>query len=314
MILNIILLIIGFVLLIKGSDIFVDGASSTAQNFKISKVLIGLTIIAFGTSAPELAISINSIRSGSTDMAIGNVIGSCILNIFLIIGISSVIRPIKINESTIKKELPLCLLISTLLAVVLLDKNLNSDMINQITRSEAIVMLLFFLIFVYYLITLARQKKKDNSKPKFKLFKSIIFVILGLAGIIIGSDLVVDNAKDIALSIGISERLISLTIVAIGTSLPELVTAIVASKKNEQDLVIGNIVGSNIFNICIVLGFPIAILGSVITDNFLSIDLIMLLLSSLILFIFSITKHTISRVEGILMLCLYVIYYVIVFV
>ena len=166
MVYNIILLIIGFVLLIKGADLFVDGASSTAQNFKVSKMLIGLTIVAFGTSAPEFAVSMQALRSGSTDMVLGNVIGSNIMNILLILGAAAIINPIKIKSNTVKKELPLILLISTLLVTLFLDIKLGNGLINQITRSDAIVILLFFTIFIYYLITLARQKKEKNEDEK----------------------------------------------------------------------------------------------------------------------------------------------------
>ncbi len=222
MIINILLLILGFVLLIKGADIFVDGASSTASNFKVSKMLIGLTIVAFGTSAPEFAVSMQALASGSTDMVLGNVIGSCVLNILLILGIAAIIKPINIKNDTVKKELPIALLISSLLAVLLLDIKLDNKLVNQITRTDAIVILLFFSVFLYYLINLAKKKKEEDKDetPKYKLFKSIIFVILGLGGIIIGSNLVVDNASDIASAIGVSERVISLTIIAFGSSLP----------------------------------------------------------------------------------------------
>ena len=314
MIINILLLTIGFILLIKGADIFVDGASSTARNFKVSKILIGLTIIAFGTSAPELAVSLKALASGSTDMVLGNVIGSCILNIFLILGIASVIHPIKIKENTVKKELPLCLLISTLLVVLFLDTSLANYPVNQITRSDAFVILLFFLVFLYYLINLAKQKKEENDEPKFKLGKSLLFVLIGLLGIIIGSDLVVNNATGIASKIGVSQRIISLTIIAFGTSLPELITTIVSSKKGEQELLLGNIIGSNIFNICIVLGIPVAIFGTITPDSFQFIDMVMIITSSLLLYVFSKTHKTITRLEGIMMLLLFAVYYTIVFI
>ena len=185
MILNIILLIVGFILLIKGADFFVDGASSTAQNFNVSKMLIGLTIIAFGTSAPEFAVSIQSLAKGSTDMLLGNVIGSNILNILLILGVAAVIHPIKIKDNTVKKELPLCMLISILLIVLFLDIRLANGLVNEITRSDAIVIILFFTIFIYYLIALAKQNKENDEqeKPKFKLWKSLLLVLIGLVGI-----------------------------------------------------------------------------------------------------------------------------------
>ena len=316
MIINVLLLILGFMLLIKGADIFVDGASSTAQNFKVSKVLIGLTIVAFGTSAPEFAVSMNALASKSTDMVLGNVIGSNIMNILLIIGIAAIIHPISIKNNTVKKELPLTLLISTLLVVLFLDIRLGNNVVNEISRSDAFVILLFFSIFLYYLVTLAIDKKKQDIKeePKFKLGKSILFVVLGLAGIIIGSDLVVDNASKIATLLGVSERIIALTIIAFGTSLPELVTTIISSRKGEQDLLVGNIIGSNIFNICVVLGIPVAIFGGITPGSFQIIDLIMLIVSALLLYLFSKSYKKITRIEGVLMLTLFISYYILVFV
>ena len=317
MIVNILLLIVGFVLLIKGADIFVDGASSTARNFKVSKMLIGLTIVAFGTSAPEFAVSMSALANGSTDMVLGNVIGSCILNVLLILGIAAAIKPIKIHDNTVKKEVPLALLISTLLVVLMLDSKLGNGILNQITRSDAFVIILFFTVFVYYLISLARQKKEekdDEDMKTMKLWKSLLFVAIGLAGIIIGSDFVVDNATNIAKTLGISERVISLTIIAFGTSLPELVTTIVSSRKGEQDLLLGNIIGSNIFNICVVLGIPVAIFGTITPSSFSYIDLVMLISSTLLLYLFSRSNRTISRLEGILMLIIFATYYTLVFV
>ena len=315
MIIDILLLILGFFLLIKGADLFVDGSSSTAQNFKVSKMLIGLTIIAFGTSSPEFAVSMQSLAKGSTDMLLGNVIGSNILNILLILGIASLIHPIKIKDNTVKKELPLCLLISTLLVVLFLDVKLANGLVNEITRSDAIVILLFFTIFIYYLITLAKRNKDNKEeKPRFSLIKSLVLVSIGLIGIIVGSNLVVNNASSIAIKIGLSERIIALTIIAFGTSLPELVTTIVSSRKGEQDLLLGNIIGSNIFNACVVLGIPVALYGTITPSSFNIIDLVMLIGSAFLLFIFAETKRTISKLEGAMMLFAFVIYYALVFV
>ncbi|MBR4178440.1 MAG: calcium/sodium antiporter [Bacilli bacterium] len=317
MIISLILLIVGFGLLIKGADIFVDGASSTAQNLKVSKILIGLTIVAFGTSAPELAVSMQALASHNTDMVLGNVIGSCILNTLLILGIAAIIRPIKAKDNTVRKELPITLLISTLLAVLMLDIKLGNSPLNQITRSDAIVILLFFSVFVYYLINLALKKKEEKEeieKPKYKMLKSLLFTGLGLAGIIYGSDLVVKHATIIATTLGISERVISLTVIALGTSLPELVTTIVSAKKGEQDILLGNIIGSNIFNICVVLGLPVAIFGTITPGSFSSFDIIALVGSSLLLFIFSLSKRTINRFEGVIMFLSFIAYYVLVFI
>ena len=311
-ILQVALLIIGFILLIKGADWLVDGASSVASNFKVSKLLIGLTIVAFGTGAPELAVSFSSLINGSTDILVGNVIGSNIINVLLLIGIAAVIRPIKVQKDTVSKELPLLLLISTALIILLLDVNLAEAVINTFSRADAIICLLFFCIFLYYLFSLARKNKKEAKKvekPKYKIGKSFFFVILGLVGVVGGSQLVVNSASIIATTIGISERIISLTIIALGTSLPELVTTVMAAKKGESDLLVGNIVGSNIFNICIVLALPVAFAGGITPNNFEVIDLTMLAISSVLLCFLARRDHKITRTDGFLMLSIFLLYY-----
>lgn len=315
MILNILLLIIGFVALIKGADIFVDGASNLALNFKVPKILIGLTIVAFGTSAPEFAVSMSALSSNSSEMVLGNVIGSNITNALLILGVASTLHPILLKENTVKKELPLSLLISTLLVVLFLDVRLSNAQINQITRSDGIVIILFFSIFVYYLLSIAKKNKKDEEeKAQYGIIKSLIFLLAGLLFIIVGSNAVVKNAKEIAEILGVSERIISLTIIAFGTSLPELVTTIISSKKGEQDLLLGNIIGSNIFNICIVLGIPVTIYGNITPGSFNPIDLAYLIFSSLLLYIFAKTKKGLDKQEGIIMIISFFIYYTLVFI
>lgn len=310
MILDIILLVVGFIVLIKGADIFVDGASSIAGNFKISKMLIGLTIVAFGTSAPEFAVSVKSLISGNGDIVLGNVIGSNILNILLILGISSLFHFLNVKNNTVKKELPITLLITTLFAVLLSDHLFDSNITNAFTRSDGIVLLLFFLVFIYYLISMARNKIDDDQNEKYMpMSKSIVYTILGLVCIIAGSNFVVDSASSLAAIIGISEKMISLTVIAFGTSLPELVTSVTATKKGEYDIAIGNVVGSNIFNIGMVIGLPIAIFGGISDITFNYIDLIVMLLSALLLFIFSFKDKRISKKEGIAFLILFVIYY-----
>ena len=314
-VLQIILLIIGFVLLIKGADWLVDGASSVASNFKVSKLLIGLTIVAFGTGAPELAVSFSSLVNGSTDILVGNVIGSNIINVLLLIGVAAVIRPIRVKKDTVSKELPLLLLISTALIVLLLDVNLAESVINTFSRADAIICLLFFGVFLYYLIAMARKNrrgknvKKDVEKPKYKLGKSFLFVVLGLIGVVGGSQLVVNSASFIASAIGVSERIISLTVIAFGTSLPELVTTITAAKRGESDLLVGNIVGSNIFNICIVLALPVLFAGGIVPDSFEVVDLVMLIFSSVLLCFLARHDHKITRMDGILMLAIFAIYF-----
>lgn len=316
MFLEIILLIVGFVILIKGADVFVDGAASLAQNFKLSKMLIGLTIVAFGTSAPEFAVSVKSIISNNADMVLGNVIGSNILNILLIIGICALIKPVIVKNNTIKKEIPIVILMSTLLFFLMKDNLFDSSISNIVTRNDGFVILLFFTVFVYYLISIVRNKKDEDadSLAKFNIPKSIIFTILGIVAIIVGSNLVVDSASTIATILGVSQKMIALTIVAFGTSLPELVTSIVSIKKDEQEIMVGNIVGSNIFNIGIVLGLPVALFGGIDAVGFNNIDLIMLLVSAVLLFMLSFKKHKIGKVGGILMLVLFIIYYTFVIV
>ena len=315
MILSICLLILGFVLLIKGADFFIDGASSIAQNLNISKIIIGLTIVAFGTSLPEFAVSLQALAKGSGDIVLGNVIGSNITNSLLILGIGTLIYPILVKKNTVQKEMPICVLISTLFVVLFLDHQISGDSVNIFSRGDALAVLLFFAIFVYYIFTITRKKEeKEKEKPKYKILPSILFAVGGLIALVFGSNLVVIHATNIATLLGISERIISLTIVAIGTSLPELVTTILSSLKKEQDLLLGNIIGSNIFNICVVLGIPVAIFGGISPQSFQTIDIIMLLTSSLLLFIYSFTNRKISCFEGGSLIFLYFLYYFLVFV
>lgn len=308
--LQILLLVVGFVLLIKGADILVSGASSVAANFKVSKMLIGLTIVAFGTSAPELAVSISSLAAGSTDMLLGNVIGSNILNILLLVGIGAMICPIIVKRNTVMKELPILLLISTALVVLFLDVSLANGSNNEITRGDAIVCLLFFAIFVYYLIAMARKKRTEKQeKPEHKLGKSLLLTLLGLVGIVGGSQMVVHGASSVASAIGISDRMISLTVIAFGTSLPELATTITAAKRRETDLIVGNIIGSNIFNICVVMGIPVALFGSISPRSFEMIDLVVMLGSAALLWFFVERDRKISRLEGAVFLLIFAAYY-----
>ena len=207
---HIVLLIVGFIILIKGADIFVDGAKSIAGNLKVSKMLIGLTIVAFGTSAPEFAVSVKSLISGSGDIVLGNVIGSNILNILLILGVSSMFHFLNVKNNTVKRELPITLLFTTLF-IVLLSDNLLGSGVNSFTRSDGIVLLLFFLIFIYYLISMARNKIGNDEEKYMSIFKSIIYTVLGIVAIVLGSNMVVDSATKLATIIGVSEKLISLT-------------------------------------------------------------------------------------------------------
>ena len=315
MILQVLLLVIGFIVLIKGADIFVDGASSIALNLKLSKMLIGLTIVAFGTSAPEFAVSVKSIISGNADMLLGNVIGSNILNILLIIGICSLIHPIYVKSNTVKKEIPIVMLISGLLFFLVKD-DLFVKSINEVSRNDGFIILLFFTIFIYYLISIMRNKTDEDSDDmaKFGIGKSILFTLFGIICIVIGSNVVVDSASKIATILGVSQRMIALTVVAFGTSLPELVTSIVSIKKGEQEILVGNIVGSNIFNIGVVLGIPVALFGGVPAVGFSVIDLIVMIVASMLLFLFSFKDRKIDKFEGVIMLIIFIVYYTFVIV
>ncbi|MBR1802273.1 calcium/sodium antiporter [Candidatus Saccharibacteria bacterium] len=313
-ILQFLILIVGFVVLIKGADVFVDGASATAENFKVPKMMIGLTIVAFGTSAPEFAVSVKSILSGNTDMLLGNVIGSNVLNILLIIGLSAMIKPLIVQSNTVKKELPIVLLMTLIFAVLLLDNIFDPGAIANFSRQDGIVIVLAFSIFVYYLISMNRARKlveeeKTDEKPQMRLLKALIFTVLGIAAIVVGSNLVVDSASKIAGIFGVSESMIALTIVALGTSLPELVTSIIATKKGEVDLALGNVVGSNIFNIGIVAGIPTAIFGGISQISFNIVDLAVMIFSAVFLYLFARDDRKISRLEGGILLVIFVIYY-----
>jgi cation:H+ antiporter len=310
MIVNIILLVVGFVILIKGADIFVDGAKSIAGNFKVSKMLIGLTIVAFGTSAPEFAVSVKSIISGSGDIVLGNVIGSNILNIVLILGVSSLFHSLSVKSSTVKKEIPFIILITCAFSALMLDSLFDKGEANAFLRGDGIVLLMFFAVFVYYLISMARNKIEDEEDEEYlPMLKAVLFTAGGIVAIILGSNAVVDSATYIASHLGVSQKLISLTIIALGTSLPELVTSVTATRKGEYDIAIGNVVGSNIFNIGMVIGVPVSLFGAIRTVTFNYIDIIVMILAAILLFLFCFRDHKIDKKEGIMLLVVFVIYY-----
>ena len=313
MIKNIIFVLVGFYLLIRGADYFVDAISSTATNLKVPKLIISLSIVAFGTSAPELFISFQGLLNGNNDVVLANVIGSTIVNTMLIIGIAAIIRPIKIKNETIKKQLPLHLLIILVFAILLLDNIFNST-INTISRSDGIILFLIFLYFIYYIYSYYKKSNhlKENlihEKPKWNLSVSIIISICGLVAISFGSNLAVDNCVAIARYLHISEKLITMVILVVGTSTPELVMAITSARKGEFDIIIGNIIGTNIFNIGFVLGLPIMILGGVSTNSFNFVDMSIMIISGLILYTFSKDDRKLTRTEGIIMVCIFLSYY-----
>ena len=301
-VIQVVLLLVGFVFLIKGSDFFVDGASSIASILKVPTIIVGLTIVAFGTSAPEAAVSITSSLTGSNAMAVSNVIGSNLFNLLMVIGIAALLGDLLMEKSVLNKDLPFLVLISILLFVFIF---LGGD----ISSIEGIILLVILIGYVAYLIRGAFKSGVTNyvDKPKLSLPKSIIFIIVGLAGIILGGGLVVNSASDIAIALGMSETLVGLTIVAIGTSLPELVTSITALKKGENQLVIGNVIGSNIFNILFVLGASSAISAIPISPNML-IDTLIMVAVTILCFIFGKTQDKYDKKEGIVLIALFIAY------
>lgn len=308
---NYILIIIGFLLLIKGADIFVSGSSSIARTLKVPTLIIGLTIVAFGTSAPEAAVSITAAIKGNNDMAIANVLGSNIFNLLAVIGVASIIKPIKVQKSTILKEFPFALLGCVVLIILAHDTKFQGYSINSLTRADGLMFLALFSIFMYYLLEMAITSKEEMDIEKsteiMPMGKSILLSILGIIGIIIGSQIVVDAASNIAISWGMSQNLVGLTIVSIGTSLPEFVTSVVAAKKGESDIAIGNVIGSNIFNIFFVLGISSTI-HEIQVQPMVFIDMLAMILVTLIIYILATTKRSINKLEGIFSVILYAFY------
>ena len=308
-----ILFIIGFILLIKGADFLVDGSASIAKKLKISSIVIGLTIVAFGTSAPEFIVNIFASAKGNSEIAIGNILGSNIANILLILGISAIIYPITAKRNTILKEIPLSLLAIIILGLITNDVIIDGASFSGITRIDGFILLSFFIIFIYYTFGIT---KIDNGteKEEIKIFsypKAILFIILGLVGLVIGGKFIVDGAVKIAEFFNISQSLIGLTIIAIGTSLPELATSAIAAYKKQSDIAIGNVVGSNIFNIFWILGAS-AIIRPLPFNISSNIDIAMTIFASLILFLvmFIGKKRIIERWQGIFMVTTYVGYIV----
>lgn len=308
-----IFLLIGFIVIIKASDILVDSATSIAIKCKVPKMLIALTIVSFGTCAPEIAISFTSVINKNGTIAFANVIGSCIVNVFLIIGLASLLHPIKVKHDTVKKELPILLLITTSFSALMLDSGFNKTTPNVFSRVDGIVLMSLFLMFVLYLIQLSKRREKNNEKMEIKydnIWIAIIILILSIVLISLSSNIIVDNAIKIAKSLHISEKLITMTAIVIGTSLPEMFMTISSARKGEFDMAIGNIIGTNIFNICIVLGLPVTIYGDISLSNFSIIDIVAVFLTSLDLYLFAKSERTISKLEGFIMLLIFAVYYV----
>lgn len=309
----IILLALSLYGVVKSADFFVDSMSSLASYLKVPTFIIALTVVAFGTSSPELAISFSSLISGNGVLTLSNVIGANIVNVLLVLGVAATVHPIKIKGTTTKKEIPMLILITMTFAVLFCDLYLSDYAnVNTISRSDGIILILLFLVFVYYLkevISTHRLKDTECSVPKFSKPLTIIYGIISLVVLLINANQVVDVSSILAQAIGISDKIIGMVIIGIGTSLPELVTSIITVKKGEFDFTIENIVGTNIFNICVVLGLPVIIFGDIVAYGFGIIDMGVLVLSTIILYFFSKSERNISRSEGIVMILLFIFYY-----
>lgn len=294
------LLIIGFVLLIKGADFFVEGSSSLARFLKIPSVIIGLTIVAMGTSAPEASVSINAALAGNNDIAVSNIIGSNIFNGLVVVGICAFISGFKTNKDILKWDMPVNILITAILCVMIAD--------GRLSRLEGILLLSGMIFYIVNMIFSALKTRSSCPDEKsMPLYKSLIFIAGGLVAVIFGGNLVVNNASQIAVSFGVSQNFIGLTIVAIGTSLPELVTSIVATRKGDSGLALGNAIGSNIFNILFILGMSATISPLHILSESV-IDCAILLVSGILLFVFAYTRKSMNRTEGAICVLSYIGY------
>lgn len=304
--LNVLLLVVGFVLLIKGADFFVEGASQIAERFKIPQIVIGLTIVAFGTSAPEAAISISAAAKDSAGIAVGNVLGSNVMNILLILGISACICKLKVQTNTVRIEIPFLIVISVVLVAM-------GYFEEKLVLSSGLILWAFFVLFLGYLFWQAKKGRSEAAEEEAGEQKNIWLVLLmtigGMAAIIIGSNVTVDNASAIAAFMGMSERLIGLTIVAFGTSLPELITSVTAARKGNADIAIGNIIGSNIFNILFVLGTASLISTIPYSRDFL-FDGIVSIVAAVLLFAATCKNKELRRPAGAIMLLGYAGYFV----
>jgi cation:H+ antiporter len=306
------MIVLGFALLIKGADLLVDGASAVARRFNVSDMVIGLTVVAFGTSAPELAVNLTAAVQDTTDIAIGNVIGSNIANILLILGIAGLIRPLQVTSQTVWREIPMCLLAAFVLAILANDRLIDGNTTNALTRIDGIILLCFFVIFIYYTVNSAIQPGRLGEYSAGTAIGSrrpFLFIGIGLAGLVGGGQLIVNGAVAISRHLGISEAVIGLTVVAVGTSLPELATSVIAARKGNADIAVGNVVGSNIFNILFVLGVS-AMIQPLPFRAESNLDIGATLLATVLLFVFMFTgrRHALDRWEGGLLSLLYITY------
>lgn len=313
-----VLFVIGFALAIKGADFLVDGAASLARKLKVSDLFIGLTIVAFGTSTPELFVNLFAATQNTPDIAIGNILGSNIFNILIILGLSAIICPLSVTKSTAWKEIPLTLVAAVLVGILANDTLIDKTDFSALTKIDGLILIIFFTIFLYYIIDLAkrdvsRSRQSENKKLVIRqngFIKTFLFIILGLVSLAVGSKWIVEGAVEIATILGISQSLIALTIVASGTSIPELATSVTAAYKQNADIAVGNIVGSNIFNILCILGLSSIILPLPFNSKN-NIDISVTIFASLILFVsmfFGSKKYFLERIEGIIFIAVYVGY------
>lgn len=322
--LNFLFLIIGMVLLIKGADFFVSGASAIAKRCKVPSLFIGLTIVAFGTSLPELSVSITSAISNSIDMSVGNIVGSNMFNMLLIIGVVSLFSPLKMSVSSKKIDLPFLIVITGALLLFSLDHVLNGDINNVLSRTESILFLAILVLYLYILISNAKRTRKqinqeysnldnsvevhDNAEKELKIWQIVLFVVFGLAAVVFGGECVASTAKFLAIKMGMSEALVGLTIVSIGTSLPELVTSVIAAKKGENDIALGNVIGSNVMNISLILG-SVGLIAQAPISSVIVTDIIILFASTIIFSVMCARKSNVSKREGIILLLMYLAYF-----
>ncbi|MBR1778540.1 MAG: calcium/sodium antiporter [Alphaproteobacteria bacterium] len=294
------LLFLGFVFLVKGADVFVNGASALARLFGVSPTVIGLTVAAIGTSAPEIAVSVTSALQGNGDIALSNAIGSNLFNILLILGLCAVVRPVPSDRGLLRFDIPVCIATTVFLQYMLSN--------GAVERHEGVLLLTGLGAYLAIALRSAIKNKPENpEKPAVSFWKSGLYILSGLAAVVYGGNLVVANACRIAETMGVSQTLIGLTIVAVGTSLPELVTSVAAARKGETGLAIGNVIGSNLFNILLVVGSAVSLSPVSVSANY-TVDCLVLLAASVLIYIFSRTHHTISRAEGVCCLLIYAIY------
>lgn len=315
---NYLYLILGFILLIKGADFFVDGSSSVAKILRVPTIIIGLTVVAFGTSMPEFSVSVTAAIKGNNDLAVSNVLGSNIFNLLVVLGCCALVHPVQAKWSLLKKEFPFSIFITVILLLLNADfsitKVLEGDKSFGLGRWGGLLLLVLFFVFLYATVKTAMKSRNEtvNDKEDYKVMrplKSAVYIAVGLAGIVWGGNLVVDSACNIAETFGLSQTFIGLTIVALGTSLPELVTSIVAAGKGENDLAVGNVVGSNIFNILLILGVS-ATITPIRLDVTAIYDTLILIAASIIVYISAISRHEIKKAEGAMFLLVYAAFFV----